>query len=144
MFITAVCFTKPSIIIGIILEIYPKIAGSILCFFGEHNLSKPIWDRERREKRAGIGKREGGAGERWSCFSFLLSKGAFHLSELACRTSQLANETGFFQRVFLKNHLLRSHYLGFDWSGWIVLIKSEILITTGMVWSVSSGKWQGP
>ena len=26
-------------------------------------------------------------------------------------------------------------------SDWIVLIKSEILITTGMVWPVSSDKW---
>ena len=70
MFITAVCFTKPSIIIGIILEIYPKIAGSILCLFGEHNLSKPISYRERREKRAGIGKREGGAGSAGLVFHF--------------------------------------------------------------------------
>ena len=70
------------------------------------------------------------------------SSGTFHLSELASRTSQLASEMGFFQRVLLKNHLLRAYYLGFDWSGWIVLIKSEILITMGMVWPVSSGKWK--
>ena len=72
------------------------------------------------------------------------TKGAFHLSELAGRTSQLANEMGFLQRVLLKNHLLHAYYLGFDWSGWIVLIESEILITTGMVWPVSSGKWKAP
>ena len=30
------------------------------------------------------------------------------------------------------------------WSGWIVLIKSEILIMTGMVWPVSSDKWKAP
>ena len=65
-------------------------------------------------------------------------------TELAGRNSQLANEMGFFQRVLLKNHLLRAYCLGFDWSGWIVLIKSEILITTGMVWPVSSGKWKRP
>ena len=59
------------------------------------------------------------------------SSGTFHLSELASRTSQLASEMGFFQRVLLKNHLLRAYYLGFDWSGWIVLIKSEILILNG-------------
>ena len=41
-------------------------------------------------------------------------------------------------------HLLRAYCLGFDWSGWIVLIKSEILITMGMVWPVSSGKWKAP
>ena len=42
------------------------------------------------------------------------TKGAFHLSELAGRTSQLANEMGFLQRVLLKNHLLHAYYLGFD------------------------------
>ena len=72
------------------------------------------------------------------------ARGAFHLSELAGRTSQLANEMGFFQRVLLKNHLLRAYYLGFDRSGWIILMKSEILIMTGMVWLVSSGKWKAP
>ena len=50
----------------------------------------------------------------------------------------------FFQEFLLKNHLLRAYYLGFDISGWIVLIKSEILITTGMVWQVSSDKWKVP
>ena len=65
-------------------------------------------------------------------------------TELAGRNSQLANEMGFFQRVLLKNHLLRAYCSRFDWSGWIVLIKSEILITTGMVWPVSSGKWKVP
>ena len=44
----------------------------------------------------------------------LYSYGAFHLSELAGRTSLLANEMGFFQRVLLKNHLLCAYYLGFD------------------------------
>ena len=38
--------------------------------------------------------------------------------------------------------LLRANYLGFNISGWVVLIKSEILITTGMVWPVSSDKWK--
>ena len=61
-----------------------------------------------------------------------------------CWTSQLATEIGFFQRVLLKNHLLRAYYLGFDWSGWIVLIKSEILITMGMVCPVSSDKQKAP
>ena len=42
------------------------------------------------------------------------SSGTFHLSELASRTSQLASEMGFFQRVLLKNHPLRAYYLGFD------------------------------
>ena len=56
------------------------------------------------------------------------------------RTSHFDDEIGFFQEFLLKNHLLRSCYLRFDWSGWIVLIKSEILIATGMVWPVSSDK----
>ena len=59
-----------------------------------------------------------------------------------CWTSQLANEIGFFQGFLLKNHLLPPHYLGFDWSGWIVLINSEILIATGRVRPVSSDKWK--
>ena len=40
---------------------------------------------------------------------------------------KLSNEIGFFQE-FLR-------------SGWLVLNKSEILITTGMVWPVSSDNW---
>ena len=32
--------------------------------------------------------------------------------------------------LLLKHHLIRAYHLGFDLSGWIVLIKSEILITT--------------
>ena len=50
----------------------------------------------------------------------------------------------FYHGFLLKNHLLRAYYLGFDLSGWIVLIKSEILTTTGMVWLVSSDKWKVP
>ena len=72
-------------------------------------------------------------------FPFVRTSGLDH-----CRTSQLANEIGFFQGFLLKNHLLLAHYLGFDWSGWRVLINSEILITTGMVWLVSSDKWKAP
>ena len=53
------------------------------------------------------------------------SFGVFHLSELAGWTSQLANEIDFFQKVLLKNHLLHAYFLGFDWSGWIALIKSK-------------------
>ena len=59
-------------------------------------------------------------------------------------SSHFDNEIGFSQEFLLKNHLLRAWYLGFDWSGWIVLIKSEILVTTGMVWLVSSDKWKAP
>ena len=62
-----------------------------------------------------------------------------------CRTSQLANKNHLlFLELFLKNHLLRVYYLGFDWTGWIVLIKSEILFSTGMVWRVKSDKWKAP
>ena len=53
---------------------------------------------------------------------------------------KLAFSKGF----LLKNHLLRANYKGFVWSGWIVLIKSESLITTGVAWPVSSGKWKAP
>ena len=46
------------------------------------------------------------------------------------------------QEYLLKNRLLL--HLGFDRSGWMVLIKSEILITTGIVWPVSSDKRKTP
>ena len=79
---------------------------------------------------------------------FLETWGAFHLSELGGRTitrpvSQQMKFC-FYHGFLLKNHLLRAYYLGFDLSGWIVLIKSEILTTTGMVWLVSSDKWKVP
>ena len=60
--------------------------------------------------------------------SYLSTKGAFHLSELAGRTSRIANEIDFFHRVLLKKHLLRAYYLGSDWFRQIVLIKSEIVM----------------
>ena len=40
--------------------------------------------------------------------------------------------SAFPKGCLLKTHLLRAYYLGFDSCGLIVLIKSEILITTGM------------
>ena len=49
-------------------------------------------------------------------------------------------KSAFSKGFLLKNLLLHSHYSGFDGSGRIVLIESEILITTGMVWLVSSDK----
>ena len=53
---------------------------------------------------------------------------------------KLAFSIGF----LLKNYLLRAYSLGSDWSGRIVLIKSEILIKTRMVWPVSSDNWKRP
>ena len=50
-----------------------------------------------------------------------------------------------FQEFLMKNDFrLRGCCLGFDWSSVIALIKSEILITTGMVWQVSSDKSKRP
>ena len=46
-------------------------------------------------------------------FGTLVTHGAFHLSELAGRTSHFHNEIGFFQGFLSKNHLLPD-YLGFD------------------------------
>ena len=61
------------------------------------------------------------------------------------RTRHFGNKIGFFSNeILLKNHLLCAQYLGFDWSGWLILIKSEILITMGMGWPVSSDKWKAP
>ena len=77
-----------------------------------------------------------------------ITKGAFQKSELAgrtiCRTSHFDKERIIFPRVFAENHLFCTNYLVFDWSGWIVLIKSEILNTTGIVWPLSSDKWKAP
>ena len=44
----------------------------------------------------------------------------------------------------MKNDFLRAYYLGFDWSGWIALIKNTILVTKGMSWPVSSDIWKAP
>ena len=60
------------------------------------------------------------------------------------RTGHFENEIGFFQEFLMKNDFLRAYYLGFDGSGWIALIKSEILITRGMACPVSSDQWQAP
>ena len=60
------------------------------------------------------------------CFSFVRTGRPDH-----CWTSHFNDEIGFFWGFLLKNHLLPAHYLGFDWSDWIVLINSEILITNG-------------
>ena len=75
-------------------------------------------------------------------------EGAFQKSELIGWTRAgpviLTMKNAFFQEFLFKHHLLRARYLGFDWSDWIVLIKSEILIMTGMVWPGSSDKWKAP
>ena len=60
------------------------------------------------------------------------------------RTSHSENEIGFFQEFLMQNDFLRAYYLGFDWSGWIALIKSKILIMKGMSWPGSSDKWKAP
>ena len=59
-------------------------------------------------------------------------------------TSHFDKEIDLFQDFLIKTHLRRGLYLRFDWSGWIVLIKSEVLITRGEVWQVSSDKWKAP
>ena len=48
------------------------------------------------------------------------------------RTGHFGHEKGFFQEFLIKDDFLRAGFVGFDWSGWIFLIKSEILISTGM------------
>ena len=60
------------------------------------------------------------------------------------RTGHFENEIGFFREFLMKNDFLRAYDLAFDWSGWIALIKSKILITNGMSWLVSSDKWEAP
>ena len=43
-----------------------------------------------------------------------------------------------------KKHLLHAYYSGFNWSGGIVLITSEVIIAMGMVWPVSSDRRRAP
>ena len=73
------------------------------------------------------------------CFPFVRTDWPDH-----CLTSQFENIIGFFQEFLLKKVLLRVYYLGLDSSVSRVLIKSEIIIATGMVWPVSSDKWKAP
>ena len=61
-----------------------------------------------------------------------------------CSTSQFENKIGFFQEFLPKNHLLLAYCSGFDWSGWRVFIKREIIIAKRMVCPVSSDKWKAP
>ena len=43
----------------------------------------------------------------------------------------------------MKSHdLLRRYFVGFDNPAWIVFIKSEIFIATGMAWPVRSDKME--
>ena len=61
------------------------------------------------------------------------------------RTSHFDDEVGFPQELLLKNQLLRADFLGFDRSDCIVLMKNEILITTGVVWQMESAlRWSYP
>ena len=77
-----------------------------------------------------------------------LTEGAFQESKLTgqiiARPVILTMKNAFFQEFLMKNHLFCESYSGFHRSGWIVLIKSEIRIMTGMVWLVSSDKWKAP
>ena len=76
----------------------------------------------------------------------ILRKGAFQKSELAGWTMVglvILTMKWAFSKSFLaeeSNHLHRVSYVELNWSGWIVLIKKKIQITTGMVWPVSSDK----
>ena len=76
-----------------------------------------------------------------------VTKSAFKRSELAGRTMAgpvILKWNRLFLRVFDEKRFVRACCLGFDWSGWIALIKSEILITTGMALPVGSDKWKAP
>ena len=54
------------------------------------------------------------------------TKGAYN-----SQTRHFDNEKCFFKTFLLKKPLLRAYNLKFNWSNWIVLIKSEFLITAG-------------
>ena len=64
-------------------------------------------------------------------------------TEVAFKKSELAGRTLAFLQYSHQPHVYSfdfAYYLGIYWSGWIVLIKNEILITTEMVWPASSDK----
>ena len=75
-------------------------------------------------------------------FPFVRTGGPNH-----CPTGQLENEIGFFQESLLKTisfaHAIHD-LTDLRRSGRRVLIKREIIIATGMVWPVSSDKWDAP
>ena len=50
-------------------------------------------------------------------------------------------KNAFFEGFLLKHHFLRACHFGSDW---IVFIKSEIIIVTGISWPVSYDKWKVP
>ena len=61
--------------------------------------------------------------------------------------THFGNEIGFFQEVLRKNHLLCVKYLGFDWCGWLVLIKSQNSHYNGnglasQFWQIVSAIWK--
>ena len=65
------------------------------------------------------------------------AKDAFQRSELAGRTMAgpvILRENRLLLREFAEKPSPPAYYLGLDWSDWIVLIKSEIPNTTGMIW----------
>ena len=68
------------------------------------------------------------------------TKGSFHLSELAgqavARPVSLKMKYAFSKSFCWKtSSLMHTIILWFDWSGWKVLIESEIILT-GMVWLI--------
>ena len=56
------------------------------------------------------------------------------------RNSHFDTAMSFFKEFLLKKNHLCAYHLGFNICGWIVLLKSEILITMEKVWPVSSDK----
>jgi len=72
------------------------------------------------------------------------SKDTFQKAELTGRTRHFGNEIGFSQEVLLKKPSPLCTLFRINSSGWLVLIKSEILITMGMGWPDSSDKWKAP
>ena len=66
--------------------------------------------------------------------------------EGAFKKSDLAPDRSFWKwNMLFLEFLMKNDFLcacWFDWSGWIAFINSEILITTGMDWPVSSDKWK--
>ena len=84
----------------------------------------------------------------WKAIHYSVNLGRFPFVRTGrpdhCPTSQLKNETAFSKSFCWKALSFVHAFLGFDGSGSRVLIKTEIIITTGMIWPVSSDKWKAP
>ena len=87
------------------------------------------WARLHRAAMTNV--RKGSFQKSELAFARAFSRGTHRLSESLLEVS-FCKWNRLFPRVLNEKRFHSCMLLGFDWSGWIALIKSEILITTGM------------